>query len=147
MKFILICLLLFTTCLIAEEIVQNVTDEYLQEIDAINEENLEIIESKVFSNGELFTGALFSKNEDGQLEVLEHYKNGMLNGSSARWYRSGQKQMEANFKNGRLNGYFKGWFENGDLKYDLNFADTAREEDSIVEDEKEGDADSGQKDQ
>ena len=107
---------------------------------------MKIINGKVFQNGKLFSGVLYSKYDNGQLELLEHYSQGVLNGSSARWYKNGHKQMEAIFRKGRLNGYFKGWFENGDLKFDYSFQDKSREEETLEEEEKDGDAGSGQKD-
>jgi antitoxin component YwqK of YwqJK toxin-antitoxin module len=146
MKILLLALIMLSGLLFAEEIVQNISDEYLQEIGAKNIDDLEVIDSKVFYKGKVFSGVLYEKYDNDRLKVLENYKDGLLHGSSARWYKNGQKQMEAIFKKGKLNGYFKGWFENGDLKYDLNFIDTSRDEDSEKDDEKEGDAASGQKD-
>ena len=147
MKYFFVLLMFFVIGhLFAEEIVQNITEKYLSENGAINAEKTEVTDSKVSLDGKLFTGFLFARYDNHQIKTLEHYKNGLLHGSSARWYRNGQKQMEAIFKNGKLNGYFKGWFENGDLKYDYNFSDPGREEDSIQEEEKDGDSASGQKD-
>ena len=127
--------------LTTEELVQNIDRQYLIDNNAVMKDSIEIIESKCFLNGKTFSGIVYSKYDNNQLESVESYKNGVLHGSIARWYENGQKQMEAIFRDGKLNGYFKGWFENGDLKYDLNFYEDSRREDALKEDEKDADPD------
>lgn len=147
MKYSMIFFMIWICLIIsAEEMVQNINEKYLIESEAISKDSVDIIDSKVYISGDPFSGTTYSKYDNGQLESVEHYENGFLHGSVARWYDNGQKQMEAMFRKGKLNGYFKGWFENGDLKYDLNFFEDTRRDEAIKEDEKDADSEDSVKD-
>lgn len=54
--------------------------------------------------------------KNGQLELLENYENGQLNGTRKIWYPNGQMMTIANYKNGELNGKCLDYFENGQIE-------------------------------
>lgn len=59
--------------------------------------------------------------DNGQLEYIGHYQNGLSNGLCTSWYKNGQKEADENWLNGQLNGTVKYWTEKGDLQFDLTF--------------------------
>lgn len=59
---------------------------------------------------------------NAQIQVSEHFKEGVSHGLRTKWYLSGAKQSEAQIVDGELNGPFRKWHENGILSEQLEFA-------------------------
>jgi len=59
--------------------------------------------------------------ENGQLEYIGNYQNGLYNGFCTSWYKNGQREAEENWLNGQLHGKTKYWTEKGNLQFDLTF--------------------------
>lgn len=64
------------------------------------------------SNG-LLHGVSQGWHTNGQLQVEEHFCEGISHGLRTKWYPSGAKLSEAAIANGKLNGSFLRWHENG----------------------------------
>ena len=59
---------------------------------------------------------------NAQLQVTEHFKEGVSHGLRTKWYPSGAKQSEAQIVDGKLQGPFRKWHENGTPSEQLEFA-------------------------
>lgn len=51
----------------------------------------------------------------GQLEVEEHFDNGLSDGVRKRWHANGKLKSEATIVKGELHGPYTGWHDNGQL--------------------------------
>lgn len=58
---------------------------------------------------------------NAQLQVSEHFKEGVSHGLRTKWYSSGTKQSEAAIADGKLHGTFRKWHENGVLSEQVEF--------------------------
>lgn len=52
---------------------------------------------------------------NGQLEVREHYQEGMSGGLREKWYPDGNKLSQATIVEGKVTGTFRRWYDNGKL--------------------------------
>ncbi len=52
---------------------------------------------------------------NGQLQVHEHYVNGISEGTRTKWYPSGSKKSETEIVNAQVHGHHRIWYENGQL--------------------------------
>lgn len=59
-------------------------------------------------------------HENGQLEVEEHFVDGVSHGTRTRWYANGSRRSEAAIVGGALNGPYREWHENGTLAVAMN---------------------------
>tara|TARA_Y100000385_G_scaffold281185_1_gene333562 strand:- start:496 stop:1074 length:579 start_codon:yes stop_codon:yes gene_type:complete len=93
----------------------------------------------------LITGELLLFYETGEIQQLQTFKDGILNGPRKGWHINGQLRQEGAFedgkiigfrrvwydtgklrdegyyKNGKLEGIRKGWWENGQLKHEYTY--------------------------
>ena len=93
----------------------------------------------------LITGELLFYYETGEIQQLQTFKDGILNGprkgwhingqlrqegtfedgkiigTRRVWYDNGQLRDEGNYKNGKLDGIRKGWWDNGQLKHEYTY--------------------------
>lgn len=60
-----------------------------------------------------YTGWSKMVDSKGQVEALEQYKDGKLNGLEIMWYENGKKYEETNYKNGIKHGLMLRWYESG----------------------------------
>ncbi len=74
------------------------------------------------SNG-LLHGLSQGWHTNAQLQVSEHFQQGISHGLRTKWYPAGAKQSEATIVDGKLNGPFRQWHENGALSQQVDFAD------------------------
>jgi antitoxin component YwqK of YwqJK toxin-antitoxin module len=58
---------------------------------------------------------------NGQLQVTEHYVDGVSHGLRTKWYASGKKKSEAQIANGQINGTYTRWYEEGGLAEQATF--------------------------
>ena len=58
---------------------------------------------------------------NAQLQVSEHFKEGVSHGLRTKWYSNGTKQSEAGIADGKLHGTFRQWHENGMLSEQVEF--------------------------
>jgi antitoxin component YwqK of YwqJK toxin-antitoxin module len=58
---------------------------------------------------------------NGQLQVLEHFTDGVSNGLRIKYYPNGQKQSEAHVVAGQLHGVYRRWHANGQLAEQIEF--------------------------
>ena len=69
----------------------------------------------------LNNGILREWNEDGELYLEFHMKDGIKNGLCKKWYDNGQIQMIYNYIKGKLNGTQKKWYKDGTLRAEWNY--------------------------
>ena len=74
------------------------------------------------SNG-LLHGLSQGWHTNAQLQVSEHFQQGISHGLRTKWYPGGAKQSEATIVDGKLNGPFRQWHENGALSQQAEFAE------------------------
>jgi antitoxin component YwqK of YwqJK toxin-antitoxin module len=67
-------------------------------------------------NGQPFTGVGFSLNQNGQLELERHYKDGFEEGLCREWYSNGQLELEYFAIRGLANGRLTKWHKHGQVK-------------------------------
>jgi antitoxin component YwqK of YwqJK toxin-antitoxin module len=73
------------------------------------------------SNG-LLHGLSHGYHTNGQVQVTEHFREGVSHGLRTKWYLSGAKQSEASIADGQLQGAFQRWHENGQLAEQAEFS-------------------------
>lgn len=61
--------------------------------------------------------------ENGQLEEIRSYKNGMMHGIWEKWNRQNIKIGEANYTDNKKDGKWYIWDEFGILRYDMTYKD------------------------
>ena len=71
---------------------------------------------------ENFTGQIIKKYENGQIESIENFKNGKIDGEFKEFYRDGTLFQIGSFKSGDLEN-IKVFYENGNLKFETTFED------------------------
>lgn len=71
---------------------------------------------------ENFTGKIVKKYGNGQLQSLENFKNGKLNGELKEFYKDGTLFQIGSFKDGEMEN-IKVFDENGNLKFEVTFED------------------------
>ena len=69
----------------------------------------------VYYNGEKFTGFEYSYQENGLLQMIRQYKNGLLDGHVTWFYANGNPQIVNQYKFGLHHGWCNMWYENGVL--------------------------------
>ena len=77
----------------------------------------------VKSTGRLFTGWTKDMYDDGQIERLVQYKDGLKEGIWIEWYPTGKRRSESNFKGGKQDGFWTYWYENGQKKSEHTYKD------------------------
>tara|TARA_Y100000310_G_scaffold73259_1_gene69435 strand:- start:19 stop:1155 length:1137 start_codon:yes stop_codon:yes gene_type:complete len=60
--------------------------------------------------------------EKGDLFILEHLKNGVIEGKKYTWHKNGQLWCEENYVEGEREGKEYHWYENGKKRAELNFS-------------------------
>jgi antitoxin component YwqK of YwqJK toxin-antitoxin module len=66
------------------------------------------------SNG-LLNGLSQTWYTNGQLEVSEHFKDGVSDGFREKWYPNGTRLSQATIVEGKVTGTFQSWHDNGQL--------------------------------
>lgn len=69
----------------------------------------------------LIEGKAFWWYEDGKIEAIELYKNGVVDGIAEKYFPNGNKQWNINYSNGKKNGLAEYWYENGIRKSSLSW--------------------------
>ena len=64
----------------------------------------------------LITGELLLYYETGEIQQLQTFKDGILNGPRKGWHTNGQLRQEGAYDNGKIIGYRKVWYDNGQLR-------------------------------
>lgn len=59
--------------------------------------------------------------ENGQLEEIRSFKNGMMHGKWEKWNPQDIKIAEANYSDNKKDGKWYIWDENGTLRYDMTY--------------------------
>jgi antitoxin component YwqK of YwqJK toxin-antitoxin module len=70
-----------------------------------------------------YTGWAKLMSKKGQVENLEHYKDGKQHGLEIMWYENGQKYSEINYRDGKKHGLQNLWYENGQKESELTRKD------------------------
>lgn len=70
-----------------------------------------------------YTGWSKMVSKKGQVENLEHYKDGKQHGLEIMWYENGQKYSEINYRDGKKHGLQNLWYENGQKESELTRKD------------------------
>lgn len=67
-------------------------------------------------------GRVVIRYENGQKEMVAHYRDGKKHGRFKYWFDTGQKKQKSCYKNDKLEGKYTTWYKNGNLnekkKYD-----------------------------
>ena len=71
---------------------------------------------------ENFTGQVIKEYKDGQVESIENFKNGKLNGEFKEFFEDGSLFQVGTFKNGEMKS-IRVFYENGNLKFEQNLKD------------------------
>ena len=119
-------------------------------IRELRRDALELREGELFANGEgcAFDGVLFENFangarkvaievhhgkadglsrgwfESGQLEVEEHFAEGISHGLRTRWHPNGQKKSETQIAHGKLEGRYIEWHNNGQRAIEMILEDS-----------------------
>ena len=64
----------------------------------------------------LITGELLFYYETGEIQQLQTFKDGILNGPRKGWHINGQLRQEGTFENGKIIGTRRVWYDNGKLR-------------------------------
>ena len=81
----------------------------------------EVTETANYSNDKL-EGERKVYTADGNLEILENYKNNIMEGPYTVYHPNGQVSFEAEYTNGVLNGTTKSYNKDGSLKEEVTFS-------------------------
>lgn len=65
--------------------------------------------------------------DNGQLEVQEHFTEGVSHGLRERWYRNGARRCTALIEAGKVQGEYCEWHDNGQLAVRMNVWDGSPE--------------------
>ena len=88
-------------------------------------------DGKLRSRSSVSSGVLHGVSQgwhtNGQLQVEEHFREGVSHGLRTKWYPSGAKLSEATIADGRLNGPFRRWQVNGALSEQIEFTNNQPE--------------------
>jgi antitoxin component YwqK of YwqJK toxin-antitoxin module len=108
--------------------------------ESINFYYIDIIDEKFYLNDELYTGDVFSKHRNGEIQFEGHVKNGKeegewksyhdngrienaatyvmgkSSGKNLTYLNNGTLREEKNYKNGRLEGEYKLWYNKDQLE-------------------------------
>jgi antitoxin component YwqK of YwqJK toxin-antitoxin module len=91
--------------------------------------NISIDNDVVFDNGKPYNGYLYEINP-GNMDTVSvaEYSNGLLNGTSKRWYVNNKQLMEERlYSNGKKNGRQVSYWENGNKRFEFFAKDDAYE--------------------
>lgn len=70
---------------------------------------------------EKYTGVLKMWHDNGEVENMSRYKNGLLNGVSRTWFGNGVLHTKVHYVNGCFNGKWCTWHTNGKRKIQCNY--------------------------
>jgi antitoxin component YwqK of YwqJK toxin-antitoxin module len=145
MKYACFLFLVFTACVNQYETVRNYDEAgYLLEEYTIDrktkqkqgiyqsfDKNGKVIAEETYSNNVLNgRRRVFFSNDTPQ--VVEIYKNGLLDGAYSSYYENGKVSFEGNYVNGKMEGEWRGYYDNGQLKEIVQFQGDA-ENGSFIE--------------
>ncbi len=114
---------------------------------AVAESLVVVRDSLLTLDGTPYTGTVFVRYSNGQLQTATQYVNGRKHGSALVWYPDGKPQLISNYREGRLNGRFKGWYQFGAVIYDLVLKDSAYAGDQMYETDTTRETGSGDEDE
>jgi antitoxin component YwqK of YwqJK toxin-antitoxin module len=80
-----------------------------------------------YYESELYTGILFEKYENDQLQYEMNFKDGNLHGLSKWYHENGQIMFERNYIDGKEEGLWKLYYETGQLEQEGNYKDDKRD--------------------
>jgi hypothetical protein len=70
-------------------------------------------------HGELFTGTVVGRLQDGSVATEVNYEKGLRHGPTRFYYESGQLQEEQNYSHGAFDGASRAWYPTGVLKHEF----------------------------
>ena len=71
------------------------------------------------SNG-LLNGVSETWYTNGQMQVREHFKDGISDGLREKWHENGARLSQATIVEGKVTGAFRSWYDNGQLSEQIN---------------------------
>ena len=69
----------------------------------------------------LISGELLFYYETGEIQQLQTFKDGILNGPRKGWHINGQLRQEGTFEDGKIIGFRRVWYDNGQLRDEGNY--------------------------
>lgn len=79
-------------------------------------DDLEFDDQLALLNDTPFTGVVYARHENGQLEIELNYIEGLPAGNQRRWYASGQLEAEWEAVRGHGSTWSREWHPNGVLR-------------------------------
>ena len=76
-------------------------------------EFLNIQDKILYYKGKIYSGELIYRYPDGAIEMIQNYKDGLMEGVSEGFYNDGQLKERANCKKGLLSGNVQWYYQNG----------------------------------
>lgn len=87
-----------------------------------------IVNDTVFLNTQKFSGYLFLLQPNQKdTASIEPYLDGLLNGTSRKWYPSQQLMEKREYRNGQKNGWQIAYWENGNKRFEFTAHNDAYE--------------------
>lgn len=94
---------------------KQVTEVYVQ----TTSDSLKIINDIAFVNSKKYAGFLFSLHTTGDTSTIAYYENGLLEGSSKKWYVTKQLMEERCYQKGQKHGKQIAYWENGNKRFEF----------------------------
>ncbi len=126
---------------------QQMMRQYKLPEQAVPEADLIVRDSLATYEGLVYTGTVYTRYANGQLQTAVQYVNGLKHGQMLVWYPDGKAQLISNYRKGHLNGRFKGWYQFGGVIYDLVMKDNAYAGDQMYDDDSTRETTSGSDDE
>lgn len=71
--------------------------------------------------GELYTGNIFGKHQNGAIGLIGEVKNGLKEGTWRYYYSTGEIQRESTYINDKKEGLTYYWYQNGQLAKEIMY--------------------------
>jgi antitoxin component YwqK of YwqJK toxin-antitoxin module len=84
-----------------------------------HDQNMRIKDHKSYYDGEL-NGYWLQFNQLGRVEIMEHYKKGVLHGARIKYYSGFPLEIES-YENGKPHGIFKKYYPNKNLQQESTY--------------------------
>jgi antitoxin component YwqK of YwqJK toxin-antitoxin module len=131
MNQLITLLLVFFACSCKGKEQQTSTDKvdrtvysYIQKTSA----NLSVNNDVVFVDGKRYSGFIYELDKDKKDTIsIDEYNNGLLNGTSKKWYPNKQLMEERFYSKGRKNGKHVSYWQNGNKRFEFFAKDDAYE--------------------
>ena len=74
-------------------------------------------------NGQLYTGHVYAKHENGTIGLIGEVKNGLKEGSWKYYYTTGEIKRESTYIKDKKEGLTYYWYQNGQMAKEIMYRD------------------------